>query len=272
MAFDTVPHQRLLSKLEAYGINRRILGWVKDFVLGRRQRVVVNNKMSMWADILSGIPQGSVQGPILFIIFINDQPDVVRSTVKIFAYNTKLFPEVRSVDGSEKLQQDLDNLVLWSQKWQLGFNESKCKVIHLGTSNTRHQYTMNATPLKSTPDEKDLGVVLDEELKFHLHVSQAVKKASRMLSLVRATFTCLDETTIPRLFMTMVRPHLEYGNIIWHPRYRQDRRPEGRRPGSSTRGHNQKMVKSHTRPRYEVQCAQPASRERLELNPSSCGR
>ena len=268
--------------------------------------MVVNNKLSMWANILSGVPQGSVLCPILFVMFINDLPDVVRSTVKIFADDTKLFLEVRSVDGSEKLQQDLDNLVLWSQKLQLVFNESKCKVIHLGTSNTRHTYTMSATPLESTPDEKDLGVVMDEELKFHLHVPQAVKKASRMLGLVHATFTCLDETTIPRLFMTMVQPHLEYGNVIWHPRYKwdklevekiqhratklipslkglsyEDRLRVLKMPslehcrirgdllqvykilngidrvdpslffcmvtGSSTRGHNQKMVKSHTR-------------------------
>ena len=152
--------------------------------------------MSMWADILSGIPQGSVLGPILFVIFIDDLPDVVKSTVKIFADDTKLSREVRYVDGSEKLQQDLDNLVLWSQQWQLDFNESKCKVIHMGTSNTRHQYTMSATPLESTPDEKYLGVVIDQELKFHLHVSQAVKMASQMLGLVRATFTCLNETSL----------------------------------------------------------------------------
>ena len=81
--------------------------------------------MSMWPEILSGIPQGSVLCSILLVIFINDLPDVVKSTVKIFADDTKLFREVRSVDGSEKLQQDLDNLALWSQKWQLGFNESE---------------------------------------------------------------------------------------------------------------------------------------------------
>ena len=165
---------------------------------------------------------------------------------------------------------------------------------------------MSATSLESTPDEKDLCVVTDEVLKFHLHVSQAVKKAFRMLGLVRAIFICLDETTIPRLFTTMVRPHLEYGNVIWHPRYRRDkleveqiqrsaiklipslkglnyedilkspedaivRAPQEKRryvtsipntkwhrqsrhqsvfcmvTGSSTSGHNQKMVESHTR-------------------------
>ena len=155
-AFDTVPHQRLLKKLEAYGINGRILGWVRDFLLNRRQRVVVNDKMSTWADILSGIPQGSVLGPILFVIFINDLPDVVTSTVKIFADDTKLFRNVKSPEGTEKIQQDLDNLMKWSSQRQLGFNEAKCKVIHLGTANSRHQYTMNNTTLEATREEKDL--------------------------------------------------------------------------------------------------------------------
>ena len=148
---------------------------------------------------------------------------MVKSTVKIFADDTKLFQAVRTKADITQLQNDLNNLVEWSRKWQLGFNEAKCKVIHLGSSNTRHNYEMNTVPLATTTQEKDLGVIVDEELKFHPHVTQAVKKASRMLGLVRATFTCLDEITVPKLFTTMVRPHLEYGNVIWHPRFRRDK-------------------------------------------------
>ena len=96
-AFDTVPHQRLTRKLKAYGVTGKPLRWIRDFLTGRKQRVVVNGKLSTWADILSGIPQGSVLGPILFVILINDLPDVVRSTVKIFADDTKLFHAVRSL-------------------------------------------------------------------------------------------------------------------------------------------------------------------------------
>ena len=90
-AFDTVPHQRLIRKLKAYGITGKLLNWISDFLSGREQRVVVNGNLSSWASILSGIPQGSVLGPILFVVFINDLPDVVRSSVKIFADDTKLF-------------------------------------------------------------------------------------------------------------------------------------------------------------------------------------
>ena len=120
-----------------------VLEWIQDFLSVRRQRVVVNGKLSSWADILSGIPQGSVLGPILFVIFINDLPDVVSSTAKIFADDTKLFRAIRIVEDHEVLQQDLDNLVEWSNKWQLGFNETKCKSLHLGSSNQRLNYQMN---------------------------------------------------------------------------------------------------------------------------------
>ena len=156
-AFDTVPHQRLLRKLKAYGIIGKVLEWIRDFLSGRRQRVVVNGKLSSWTDILSGIPQGSVLGPILFVIFINDLPDVVSSTAKIFADDTKLFWAIRIIEDHDVMQQDLDNLVEWSNKWQLGFNETKCKSLHLGSSNQILNYHMNSQILEDTRNEKDLG-------------------------------------------------------------------------------------------------------------------
>ena len=222
-AFDTVPHKRLIRKLKAYGIKGDILTWIRNFLSGRRQRVVVNGKLSSWEEILSGIPQGSVLGPILFVIFINDLPDEVMCTAKIFADDTKLFHCINSQEDRVRLQDDLNRLVEWSRKWQMSFNASKCKVLHIGPSNPGYEYNMSSTALEPTTDEKDLGVTIDQDLKFHLHVSKAVNKASRMLGLVRATFTCLDELTLPKLFTTMVRPHLEYGNVIWSPRFRRDR-------------------------------------------------
>jgi hypothetical protein len=222
-AFDTVPHRRLIKKLEAYGIKGSLLTWIKNFLSGRRQRVVVNGKLSTWAEIFSGIPQGSVLGPILFVIFINDLPDDVTCTAKIFADDTKLFQGISSTEDCLQLQDDLNRLVDWSQKWQMSFNEAKCNVLHLGSTNPCYEYSMRNTTLEAIAEEKDLGVTIDRDLKFHLHVAKAVNKASRMLGLVRATFTCIDETTLPRLFTAMVRPHLEYGNVIWYPRFRRDK-------------------------------------------------
>jgi len=142
-------------------------------------------------------------------------PDAVTSITKIFADDTKLFRAIRTPEDCEKLQDDLNQLVKWSEKWQLGFNENKCKVLHLGNSNQKLIYEMNVTTLDITQAEKGLGVTVDEDLKFHKHIANAVNKASRMLGLIRNTFTLLDETTVPRLFTAMVRPHLEYGHVIW---------------------------------------------------------
>lgn len=222
-AFDTVPHQRLLNKLKAYGIVGDINDWIRAFLTGRTHRVVVNSSLSSWLEVLSGIPQGSVLGPILFVLFINDLPDMVRSTAHIFADDTKVYRSVLTEQDCVELQADLTRLVEWSEKWQMEFNADKCKVLHLGHSNRKAVYKMGSVELQSTPVEKDLGVFVDDALKFRDHVSHAVNKASRLLGLIKATFSCIDGDTLPRLFTTLVRPHLEYGNIIWHPRHRIDK-------------------------------------------------
>ena len=192
-AFNTIPHRRLIKKLEAYGIKGGLLTWIENFLSGRPQRVVVNGKLSTWAGISSGMPQGSVIGPILFVIFINDLPDDVTCTAKIFADDTKLFQGISSHEDCLQLQDQLNRLVDWSQKWQMGFNEAKCNVLHLGSTNPCYEYSMRNTSLEAITEEKDLGVTIDRDLKFHMHVYKAMNKASRMLGLVRATFTCIDE-------------------------------------------------------------------------------
>ena len=114
----------------AYGVEGDLLNWIQHFLMGRKQRVSVNGILSDWVIVLSGIPQGSVLGPILFVIFINDLPDMVKSTAKIFADDTKIFNRILNRDDHQQMQADLNYLVKWSEEWQLGFNESKCKVLH----------------------------------------------------------------------------------------------------------------------------------------------
>ena len=132
-AFDTVPHARLISKLKAYGMEGPLIRWITNFLSNRIQRVVVNNEMSTWSTISSGIPQGSVLGPTFFGVFINDIPDSINSTVNVFADDTKLFRSVTSDEEHVVLQSDLDMLADWSETWQLKFNASKCKVLHWST-------------------------------------------------------------------------------------------------------------------------------------------
>ena len=144
-------------------------------------------------------------------------------SAKIFADDTKLFHAVQANEDHHVMQRDPDILVKWSHKWQLGFNEAKCKSLRLGSSNQGLKYQMETEILGDIRIEKDLGIFIDEELKFHAYISKAVEKASHLLGLIRVTFTCLDTVTMSRMFTTMVQPHLEYGNVIWHPRFRHDR-------------------------------------------------
>ncbi len=225
-AFDSVPHQRLLIKLESYGIKGNLLKWVKDFLLGRRQRVVVNGVPSSWASVDSGIPQGSVLGPLLFICYVNDMPEIVTSMIKMFADYTKLFAECKNDEDREKLQSDLESLQEWSRTWQIRFNADKCKVMHMGRGNSKYEYQMskddNPVTLASTDCEKDLGVYIDNELKFRSHIDRVSKKANCILGLIRRSFEFIDKGIFKTLFTSLVRPHLEYGNIIWSPYYKKD--------------------------------------------------
>ena len=225
-AFDSVPHQRLLKKARAHGIDGNLLKWIESFLTGRKQRVNVNGEMSSWADVHSGIPQGSVLGPILFIIFINDLPDVVECYVKIFADDTKVFTQVQCEEDCHKLQGDLERLSQWSDMWQLKFNVSKCGVMHYGHQPTQNTYRMSEggsyRDLGVMEEEKDLGVKFDPTLKFSKHAAMVANKANRMVGIIRRTFDFLDEGMLKTLFKSLVRPHLEYGNCIWSPFLQKD--------------------------------------------------
>ena len=155
-AFDSVAHERLLVKLQNNGIKGDLLQWIRSFLSGRPQCVNVNGILSDWKDIISGVPQGSVIGPILFVIFINDMPDEVKESIcKLFADNCKLYRNVSS-SGQNDLQKELLNLENWSTTWQLPFNATKCKVSHFGTHNANYSYRLNNHTLDLTKTEKDL--------------------------------------------------------------------------------------------------------------------
>ena len=221
-AFDSVPHERLFLKLESLGIKGDILNWIKSFLRGRTQCVRVDGAYSSWKDVVSGIPQGSVIGPILFVIFINDMPDAVKHNFcKLFADDCKLYGKVENT-GINLMQSDLTSLEEWSKTWQLPFNAKKCKVMHFGHNNPLLPYALNGQTLDKISSEKDLGVMVDDQLKFHIHTAAATKKANQILGTIKRTYKTRDENTISTLYTSMVRPHLEYGNAIWGPCYMGD--------------------------------------------------
>ena len=223
-AFDTVPHKRLLEKLKSYGIRGRLLRWIENFLQDRKQRVLVGDQKSAWSDVKSGIPQGSVLGPILFAIFINDIPDGLNSLVKIFADDTKSYRAIRDENDHVTLQEDIDTIYSWSEVWQLGFNLDKCHMLPLGFNNKKHLYDINGDIVKTVVEEKDLGIIIDEKLNFHKHILTATKKANSILGCIRRAIKYKDREMIIPLYIAHVRSRLEYGSVIWNPYLTQDKK------------------------------------------------
>ena len=151
-AFDTVPHNRLLNKLKRYGINNKIHAWISKFLTCRDQRVVVSGAHSPWTHVESGVPQGTVLGPLLFLIYINDLPNNIHCTVRLFADDCVLYREINNQLDSQELQKDLDELTKWEHDWQMNFDPDKCFVMRLTHARNIKQfdYTLGKTTLQET--------------------------------------------------------------------------------------------------------------------------
>ena len=201
-----------------------MLQWIKDFLKDRTQEAVFNGKKSNSIPVTSGVPQGSVLGPILFTMFVNDLPSVVSSPVYMFADDTKIFRVVRTSEDYSALQHDLDLLYEWSICWQLKFNILKCKDMHLGLMHRYGPYYLDGTVIDNIDSYKDLGIILDHQLKFHLHTTEVAAKANRLLGLIKKSFDYLDSDMLTKLFTVFVHPTLEYGNAVWGPFFVLDQR------------------------------------------------
>ncbi len=227
-AFDTVPHQKLLQKLHGYQITGKVHKWVMQFLTGRHQRVIVNGIPSEEELVVSGVPQGSVLGPILFLVFINDLPETVDVSVRIFADDTKIFNKISNRNDQEKLQANLWKLEEWAKTWEMRFHPEKCKILHIGKDEEAYDYKMtaNGSPieLERISEEKDLGVLVDNTLSFEQHAEACITKANRILSVIRRSFSYMDKDMMLMLYKSLVRPHLEYGNVIWSPKLKRVKR------------------------------------------------
>ncbi len=184
--------------------------------------MVLKGIKSSWTDVLSGVPQGSALGPLLFIIFINDIDLNVSCHIKKFADDCKMYRGVSTLDSITQLQTDISNLCKLSTDWQMLFNASKCSVVHLGHNNTRASYSMNNTNLKTSTQERDLGVIICDDLKSSVNCVESVKKANRILGCIKRSITNKRKDIITKLYKQLVRPLLEYVVQSWNPYLQKD--------------------------------------------------
>ena len=243
-AFDKVPHHRLTLQLKRYGIRGDLLSWIERFLSNRKQLVKVGDQQSSESMVTSGVPQGSVLGPVLFLIYVSDISGLVKNFVSLFADDTKLYTYLlEEADDADRytplsVQRDINMVAHWSERMQMNFNIDKCHSLHMGSNNTKHQYTIPKQSdtvsrknccsytytfhnLSQVANEKDLGVTVDEELKFKKHIEDKISTANKMLGIIRHTFKHLDNRSFCMLYKSLVRPHLEYASVIWSPHTKQ---------------------------------------------------
>ena len=218
-AFDKVPHERLLRKLGYYGVRGPTLQWIRDFLTNRQQQVLLDGHHSSTAEVLSGVPQGTVLGPLLFLTFINDLPEVTQSEARLFADDCLLYRPIKTTEDTKILQQDLSALEKWEKEWQMAFHPEKCVAIQVTTkrSTISADYTLHNHHLEVVDSSKYLGVTINNNLKWDEHINNISARANRTLGFLRRNLRGCRTAARSRAYEALVRPTLEYAASIWDP-------------------------------------------------------
>ena len=218
-AFDTVPHHRLLQKLDHYGVRGNIHGWLKSWLTSRDQRVVVDGDHSTSVPVRSGVPQGTVLGPLMFLLYINDIGDDIKSSIRLFADDSLIYMAISSRDHCQQLQDDLTTVVNWTKKWQMIFNPSKCYVLQIARVRAliSYPYHMDGHVLETVSHNPYLGVELTNTLSWDTHIQKIIGKANRSLGFLRRNLGKCPTNIKRQVYLGLVRPHLEYASSVWDP-------------------------------------------------------
>ena len=222
-AFDSICHTHLLQKLSMFNISGNLWLWFKNYLTNRFQFVSINNSYSHLLPVLSGVPQGSILGPLLFILYMNDLPDAIRwSRTLLFADDTKCFKYIKSPDDEQSFQNDLQNLASWGATSHLSFNPSKS--IHMSfNQNIPTSYNIRGNPINTTHSHRDLGVIISDNLNWNIHHDAILAKAYRTLGLVRF-FPVLFRHRLKSNYIatSLVRSQVLYCSPVWRPHLIKD--------------------------------------------------
>ena len=220
-AFDKVPHARLLWKLEHKGgLTGQALKWMENYLRGREMRTVVRDIKSEWGEVKSGVPQGSVLAPILFLLYINDMPEGVKSYMNLFADDAKMLRHIKDEGDCEILQEDLNKIWRWSKKWQMEFNVDKSQVMEMGSGRRRPTWTYiveEGKELRKVQREKDLGVTVQSDIQSESHIDRIYRETYNVIKNIGLSFHYMDKEMMRKLVTTIIRPRLEYAQVLWSP-------------------------------------------------------
>ena len=221
-AFDRVWHKGLLYKLHCNGICGNLLNLIESFLSDRYQKVVLNGQSSDWSNISAGVPQGSILGPLFFLIYINDLSSGINSIVKLFADDTSLFSIVCNNEiSAAELNNDLKEVSKWAHKWKMSFNPDPSKqaqeVIFSRKTKKEVHPTLyfNNLPVQKTPIQKHLGLILDEKLSFNQHLKEKLVKANKGIGVLKKLQNLLPRSSLVTIYKSFIRPHLDYADVIY---------------------------------------------------------
>ena len=193
------------------------MNWIDAFLCFRQQRVVVNGVKSDWAPVVLGVPQGTVLGPLLFSLHINDIMSDIESEIRLFADDCVCYREIKDIKETLKLQKDIDRLGNWARKWGMKFQPVKCNMMQLTKKHNKIQasYTLEGTFLENVESIKYLGVTITSDLKWNSHIRDECSKAIRTLGFLRRIFFSCPQDVKEAAYKSMVRPILEFGSTVW---------------------------------------------------------
>ncbi len=216
---DVAPHKHLMLKLDHFGIRGSTHDWIANFLMLRKQSVVVGGDCSDWVSVQSGIPQGTVLGPLLFWLFINDLSDNLTSTVRLFADDCVVYRTISGDHDADLLQTDLDLLCTWEHTWLMKFNPEKCFVLKVTDSHNpkTHSYNLNNTTLQETDSHTYLGVEISNNLKWNKHIDHITARGKRSLGFIRRNLHSCTQDIKNLAYRSLVRPLLEYCAPVWDP-------------------------------------------------------